>query len=68
MSPFANAMTKKEELKRIQKKYEAKGKYKIFLMILKGLTGKDYKDIESISDDDLDIILNFFLTDKNKEF
>jgi len=26
MSPFANAMTKKEELKRIQKKYEAKGK------------------------------------------
>ena len=53
MSPFANAMTKKEELKRIQKKYEAKGKYKIFLMLLKGLTGKDYKDVESISDDDL---------------
>jgi len=35
---------------------------------LKGLTGKDYKDVESISDDDLDIILNFFLTDKNNEF
>jgi len=32
MSTFRNAMTKKEELKRMQKKYEAKGKYKIFLI------------------------------------